>query len=103
MMKLCGDSVCRPLKVIFNDCLNEGKFLPELKNGKIVPVHEKGDKQCLKVYWPISLMPICSKIFARLIYNEIFTFFTDNNFISSNLSGLRPDDPWVKQLLAITH
>lgn len=50
MMKLCGDSICRPLKVIFNDCLNEGKFLLELKNGKIVPVHEKGDKQCLKVY-----------------------------------------------------
>ena len=50
MMKLCGDSICRPLKVIFNDWLNEGKFLPELKNGKIVPVHEKGDKQCLKVY-----------------------------------------------------
>ena len=30
-------------------------------------------------------------------------FFTENNFISPNQSGLRPGDSCVNQLLAITH
>ena len=56
-----------------------------------------------KNYRPISLLPICSKIFERLIYNELFTFFTDNNLISPNQSGFRPGDSCVNQLIAITH
>ena len=33
----------------------------------------------------------------------MFTFFTENNLISPNQSGLRPGDSCVNQLLAITH
>ena len=58
---------------------------------------------CLKNYRPISLFPICSKIFERFIYNELFTFFTDNKLISPNQSRFRPRDSCVNQLLAITH
>ena len=33
----------------------------------------------------------------------MFTFFIENNLISPNQSGFRPDDSCVNQLLAITH
>ena len=33
----------------------------------------------------------------------MFTFFTKNNLISPNPSGLRPGDSCVNQLLVITH
>ena len=58
---------------------------------------------CLKNYRPISLLPICGKNFERLIYNDLFIFFTDNNLISPNQSGFRPGDSCVNQLIAITH
>ena len=45
---------------------------------------KKRNKESLKNYRPISLLPICSKIFERLIYNEMFTFFTENTLISPN-------------------
>ena len=51
----------------------------------------------------MSLLPICNKIFERLIYNEMFTFFTENYLISPNQSGFRSGDSCVNQLLAITH
>ena len=95
MIKLCGNSICKPLSIIFNDCLNKGKFPHEWKKANVVPVHKKGNKQSLKNYRPISLLPICSKIFERLIYNEMFTFFTENNLISPNQSGFRPGDSCV--------
>ena len=44
-----------------------------------------------------------TKTFERLIYNELFTFFTDNKLISTNQSGFRPDDTCVNQLLAIAY
>ena len=90
MIKLCGNSSCKPLSIIFNDCLNEGKFPHKWKKANVVPVHKNGNNQSLKNYWPISLLPTCSKIFERLIYNEIFTFFTENNLISPNQLGFGP-------------
>ena len=103
MIKLCGNSICKPLSIIFKDCLSEGKFPHKWKKANAVPVHKKGNKQSLESYRPISLLPICSKIFKRLIYNEIFTFFTENNLISPNQSGFKLGDSCVNQLLAITH
>ena len=104
MIKLCRNSICKPqISIIFNDCINKGKPPHEWKKTNVVPVHEKGNKQGLKNNRPISLLPICSKIFERLIYNKMFTFFTESNLIPPNQSGFRPRDSCVKQLLAITH
>ena len=47
MIKLCGNSICKPLSIIFNDCLNKGKFPHEWKKAN-VPVHKKGNKKKLK-------------------------------------------------------
>ena len=100
-IKLCGNSICKPPSIIFNDYLNEGKFPHEWKKANVVPVHKRGNKQSLKNYRSISLLPICSKIFERLTYNEMFKFYTENNLISPNQSGFRSEDS-CDQLLAIT-
>ena len=39
-------------------------------------LHKKGDKQVLKNSRPVSLLPVCGKIFERLIFNEMFSFLT---------------------------
>ena len=51
----------------------------------------------------MSLLPICGKIFERLIYNSLFEFFIANELISSNQSGFKPGDSCINQLLSITH
>ena len=53
MLKICGNSLCRPLELIFNDCLANGIFPSDWKKGNIVPVHKKNDNQSLKNYRPI--------------------------------------------------
>ena len=64
---------------------------------------KKSDKQCIKNYRPVSLLLICSKIFERLLFNEIKMFFNENDLLSSNQSGFRPGNSWKNQLLSITH
>ena len=73
------------------------------KKANVVPVFKRNNKQELKNYCPISLLPVSSKIFERLLYDSMFKFFTENNLISLNQSGFKPGDSCVNQLLPITH
>ena len=84
MLKICDKSICKPLELIFQSCIKHGKFPNEWKMANVVPFLKKGNKQILKNYWPVSLLPICGKIFERLIYNIIFEDFIENDLISLN-------------------
>ena len=66
MLKVCGDTICKSLELIFKQALTTGVFPPEWKKGNMVLCYKKGDKQNLKNYRPVSVLPICGKIFKRL-------------------------------------
>ena len=103
MIRICGKSVCKPVQLIFRQCIDTDPFPLEWKKANVVSVHKKGAKQCLKNYRPVSLLPVCGKIFERLIFNEMFRFLIENNLISSNQSGFKPGDSCINHLLSITH
>ena len=95
--------ISKPLEIIFKPWIEKGQFANEWKKANVVPVHKKGDKQVLRNYRPVSLLPICGKIFERLIYNNFYEFFIKNDLISSNQSGFNQDGSCIYQLLSITH
>ena len=41
MIKICGESILKPLELIFKSCLENGKFPIEWKKANVVPVHKK--------------------------------------------------------------
>ena len=102
MLKLSGKSIFKPPNLIFQSCMKQGKFPTEWIKADIVPVHKKGDKQILKHYLPVSLLLICGKIFDRLICNNVFEYFIENDLISQNQSGFKPMDSCINQLISIT-
>ena len=69
----------------------------------IVPAHKKNSHQILKNYRPILLLPICGKIFEKIIFDEIYQHLTVNKLLSDKQSGFRPGDTNFNQLLSITH
>ena len=64
MIKICGESLTVPLRKKFEKSPKEGKFPEIRKKANVVPVHKKEDKNLLKNYSPISLLPNFSKIFS---------------------------------------
>ena len=92
-----------PLGLIFKEALSIGLFPLNWKKGDIVPIYKKGDKQILKNYNPVSLLPICEKIFGRLISQELFNVLleNENDFISPNQFRFIPGDSCINQLLPI--
>ena len=96
MLKICGESILKPLELIFKSCFESGKFPIEWRKAN-VPVHKKNVKQ-LKENYHLSLLPICGKILEQLIHNKMLEFFTDNELISFNQSGFKPGDSCINQL-----
>ena len=62
------------LKLVFESYLESGNFHTGWKKANAVPVNKKGDKQILKNYRPMSLLPIIGKILERLLYDRMFEF-----------------------------
>ena len=54
-------------------------------------------------YQPVSLLPICSKIFEKVIFNSLFKYLDNNNLLTSNQSAFRPGDSCAHQLLSVTN
>ena len=102
MLKLCSNEISKPLKLIFDCSLATGRFPSTWKLANVQPVHKKNSRQLKTNYRPISLLPIFSKIFEKLVFDGMYGFFVENDLISKHQSGFRPGDSTINQLLAIT-
>ena len=60
--------------MIFKSCVIKGEFPSEWKKANVVSADKKNNKQLLKSYRPISLLPIFGKMFERIIYNNSFDY-----------------------------
>ena len=103
MLKLNSPSIIKPLFIIFQNCLKSSTFPDDCKKGNIVPVHKKKSKQLVNNYCSVSLLPICSKIFEKVIFDSIFNFMIQNNLFNSCQSSFRPNGSCINQLISITH
>ena len=101
MVKICDDSIYKPLKLIFQSCLESGNFPSEWKKANVVPVHKQGDEKILKNYRPISLLPIIGKILRNYYMMECLSFL-QKNVISDDQSGFRPSNLCINQLFKVS-
>ena len=73
---------------------------PDLwKVANVTPIFKQGDKQLVKNYGPISLLPICGKILEEIIFNHLDSYLITNKIITTNESGFRPGYSTTNQLL----
>ena len=92
MLNICDEFICKPLEITSRSRFYKGKFSSEWKKVKKEACLQKGNKQELKKYHPISLLPVLGKRFERLS-KSIFKLFTENNSMIRNLSCLATGDP----------
>jgi len=89
MLKLIKDVIAPPLTIIINQMLNTGIFPDKLKISKVIPLFKKGDDKLFSNYRPISLLSSISKIFEKVIFNQVSKYFEINNLIFNNQYGFR--------------
>ena len=75
------------LTACVNYALINGKFPITLKNANVIPVHKKDDPTVKTNFRPISVLPLLSKVFERVIYNQLGTYMV--TFLNKILCGFR--------------
>ena len=51
----------------------------------------------------MSLLPISSKVFEKIMFNSLFKYLEDDKLLTCNQSGFWHGDPYVHQLFSIKH
>ena len=72
---------------MINQSLKSGIFPDKLKIAKVIPLYQKHDPSVLGNYRPISLLPAISKLFERVLLNQINDFFNTNNLYYGSQYG----------------
>ena len=90
-IKIASDTIAYPLSSLYNSCLMSGLIPTAWKTAIVTPVFKSGDKTKVENYRPISLLSNISKVFERLVVNQLQSFSTDNNIIDDRQHGFRPN------------
>ena len=72
---------------IINESITEGTFPSELKLAEATPVFKKLDCMNKKNNRPVSLLSHTSKVFERILYNQLNDFMKDK--LSNIITGFR--------------
>ena len=91
LLKTLSHTLAEPLTCIINQSLIKGIFPNKLKIAKMIPIFKNGDQHDINNYRPISLLPSISKVFEKIVYNQIFQYFTINKLFHTNQYGFRAE------------
>ena len=89
MLKEVSSSISPILTCIINQSLCTGIFPESLKIAKIIPVYKKENPHITDNYRPVSLLPILSKIFEKVVFIQVYDYFTENDLLYKSQYGFR--------------
>ena len=95
------DILINPLTHITNLSLLQGVFPEELKKAKIIPLYKANDPMLFSNYRPISLLPLFSKVFERIMYNRLIEFVNKYKILYKYQFGFRKDHSTYMALIIL--
>ena len=81
--------VIAPTLSVINQSLCTGVFPDKLKIAEVIPLFKKGDESLIENYRPISLLSSISKVFERIVFNQLYKYLDDNNLLFDSPYGFR--------------
>ena len=91
LLKRIKHIIVDSLTLIINQSLNTGIFPENLKLAKVLPLFKKGDIDFMGNYRPISLLPVISKIFERVVFCQLYNYFNNEKLMFISQYGFRKE------------
>ena len=102
LLKIIGSSASPLLALLVNQSFQSGIFPEKLKIAKVITLFKKGNPELPSNYRPISLLPIFSKIFEKLMYRRLYRFLEVHNILSSLQFGFQENHSIDHALVSLT-
>ena len=81
MLKISAHVISSSLTDIFNCCTSMNTFPDNLKVAKVVPIFKAGATDDPDNYRPISILSSVARVFEKLIYDQLYHYFSSNNLL----------------------
>ena len=101
-IKIASPILETSLSSIFNKSIKEGIFPDVMKVAKIIPIYKGNSRYTVSNYRPISLLPIFSKIFEKIMYNRLISFIDKNEILIPDQFGFQKNKSTEMAVNAIT-
>ena len=88
-LKLSKDIISNSLADIFNASIINNIFPVDFKIGRVTPLFKGDSREDLNNYRSITVVLIVARVFGRLIYDQLYKYFTENNLLESQQWGFR--------------
>jgi exonuclease III len=88
-VKNVAEFIVSPITHILNCCIDSSTFPEQWKISRICPIPKNNNPTDLVDYRPISVLPILSKVFERLILNQITEYIESKAVYHQEQSGFR--------------
>lgn len=102
LINLCCPYIVKFITNIINCCILEAYFPLSWKQAVIIPIPKIEEPTEFKHLRPISILPIFSKIFEKIINQQLRDHINDYNILPENQSGFRPAHSCTTAILKIT-
>ena len=83
------DIITKPVSVLINRCLDNSLFPTAEKRAMIIPIYKAGSKMHLDNYRPISILAVLSKVFERVVQQQVYDYLEQNKLLSQSQFGFR--------------
>jgi hypothetical protein len=101
MLKISPEKIAKPLLIIFNKSLQQGKYPSNWKSARVIAIFKKGDTSLPSNYRLISLISCVGKLMERIVYKHVYNHFLNNKLIYKYQSGFLPIHSTLHQLLEL--
>ena len=81
--------IASPITYVINLSLETSVVPVGFKTARVVPLYKKGDRNSEGNYRPVSILPVISKIFERIVYDQLCSYLNKHDLIYEFQSGFR--------------
>ena len=97
ILKLASPIISDPITKIINKSISTQIFPEEWKTARVIPLYKKGN------YRPISILPVISKIYEKILYEKLIGYLNEEKLLSDNQFGFRRSHSTSSALLDATN
>ena len=72
------DGIVAPIAIIINQSLTTAIFPDKLIIAKVIPLYKKENRSIITNYRPVSLLNSISKLFEKVVFEQLDRFFKEN-------------------------